>query len=228
MGGKRKEISYNTTKLSFTKLKSFLPILLAIILFLIVTDPAGAGVLIDNPTVGFMGNITTIIDRCKMDEFRILPPPCRTVPKVESSENLVGLGSISTGVSQTTKEGDTGSASASFAMVSATDGVQITGSFSGSVNAIEMNDLSKGILDERLGTHSGAAGDATLIMDITEPTLVTIEIKGQFSLDRTGRAEFAQGNSISTRTFSSDGKKHLYQAHSLVHPRNFLAFEMFH
>ena len=70
-----------------------------------------------------------------------------------------------------------------------------------------MNDLSKGILDERLGTHSGASGDTTLIMDIAEPTLVTIEIKGQFSLDRTGRAEFSQGNSISTLTFSSDGKK---------------------
>ncbi|HLG28929.1 MAG TPA: hypothetical protein VI387_01850, partial [Candidatus Brocadiales bacterium] len=168
MEGKRKEMLYNTTKLSLTNLQRFLPILLVIILFLIVTDPAGAGVLIDNPTAGFMGNITTIIDRCKMDEFRILPPPCRTLSQVKSSENLVGLGSISTGVSQTTKEGDTGSASASFSMVSATDGVEITGSFSGSVNAIEMNDLSRGIFDERLGTHSGASGDTTLIMDIAE------------------------------------------------------------
>lgn len=134
--------------------------------------------LIDDPTVGFMGNIGTIIDRCKMDEFRILPPPCRTVPQVKSSEYLVGLGSISTGVSHTTKEGDTGSASASFSMVSATDGVQITGSFSGSVNAIEMNDLSKGIFDERLRTLSGASGDTTLIMDIPEPTLVTIDTEG--------------------------------------------------
>ena len=94
MGGKRKEISYNTTKLSFTRLKSLLPILLAIVLLLIVTDPAGAGVLIDDPTAGFRGNIGTIIDRCKMDEFRILPPPCRTVPQVKSSKIWLVWGAL--------------------------------------------------------------------------------------------------------------------------------------